>query len=70
MDKKSDAALLAGRIGLSITFLVSGLGKLTNWSGTLAYASAKGVPEILLAGATALEIVGAPSLLPTSGTIR
>ena len=63
MDKKSSASLLAGRLGLSIIFLVSGLGKLASWPGTVAYASAKGVPVILLAGATALEILGALSLL-------
>jgi putative oxidoreductase len=63
MDKKSDVALLAGRLGLGIVFLVSGLGKLASWSGTLAYTGAKGVPEILLMGATALEILGALSLL-------
>jgi putative oxidoreductase len=63
MDRKSSAALLAGRVGLGIIFLVSGLGKLAGWQGTVAYASAKGVPQILLAGATALEILGALSLL-------
>jgi putative oxidoreductase len=63
MDKKSSAALLAGRLGLAIIFLVSGLGKLASWPGTVAFASAKGVPESLLAGATALEILGALSLL-------
>ncbi len=63
MDKKSSAALLAGRFGLSIIFLLSGLGKLASWRVTVGYASAKGVPEILLAGATALEILGALSLL-------
>jgi len=63
MDRKSSAALLAGRFGLGIIFLVSGLGKLVSWSGTAAFAGAKGVPEFLLAGATALEILGALSLL-------
>ncbi len=63
MDRKSSAALLAGRLGLGIIFLVSGAGKLASWRGTVAYASASGVPGILLAGATALEILGALSLL-------
>jgi putative oxidoreductase len=63
MDRKSSAALLAGRLGLGIIFLISGLGKLASWSGTAAFAGTKGVPEILLAGATALEILGALSLL-------
>ena len=63
MDKKSSAALLAGRLGIGLIFLVSGLGKLASWQGTVAFASAKGVPVIPLAGATALEILGALSLL-------
>ncbi len=63
MDKRSDVALLAGRFGLGAIFLVSGLGKLANWSGTVAYAGSKGVPAILLAGAVALEVVGGLSLL-------
>lgn len=62
MDKKSSAALLAGRIGLSAIFLLSGLGKLAGWHGTVAYAAAKGVSEFPLAAATALEILGALSL--------
>ncbi len=63
MDKRSDVALLAGRFGLGAIFLVSGLGKLASWSGTVAYAGSQGVPAILLAGAVALEVVGGLSLL-------
>ncbi len=63
MDKRSDVALLAGRFGLGAIFLVSGLGKLASWSGTVAYAGGKGIPAILLAGAVALEVVGGLSLL-------
>lgn len=63
MNRQSSAALLAGRLGLGIIFLISGLGKVASWGGTVAYAGAKGVPAILLAGATALEILGALSLL-------
>jgi putative oxidoreductase len=63
MDKRSDVALLAGRFGLGAIFLVSGLGKLASWGGTVAYAGSKGVPAILLASAVALEVVGGLSLL-------
>jgi putative oxidoreductase len=63
MDRKSGVALLAGRLGLGIIFLVSGLGKLAGWSGTVAHAASKGVPEVLLAGAVALEILGGLSVL-------
>lgn len=63
MDKKTGVALLAARFGLGAIFLVSGLGKLAGWSATVAYAGSKGVPALLLAGATALEIFGGVSLL-------
>jgi len=63
MDKKSSMALLGGRLGLSIIFLVSGLGKLATWRATAAYAGARNVPEILLVVATALELLGALFLL-------
>lgn len=63
MDRKSGVALLAARVGLGIIFLMSGLGKVAGWSGTVAYAGSKGVPEILLAGAVALEILGGVSVL-------
>ncbi len=63
MDKKAGVALLAARLGLGLIFLMSGFGKLAGWSGTVAYAGSKGVPEILLAGAVALEIIGGLSIL-------
>jgi putative oxidoreductase len=63
MDKKTGMALLAARFGIGVIFLASGLGKLMGWSDTVAYAGSRGVPEILLVGATALEILGAVSLL-------
>jgi putative oxidoreductase len=63
MDKKAGAALLVARVGLGVIFLMSGLGKLAAWSGTVAYAGGKGVPEPLLAGAVALELLGALSVL-------
>ncbi|HEX9051226.1 MAG TPA: DoxX family protein [Anaeromyxobacter sp.] len=56
-------ALLAARVGLGIIFLMSGLGKIAGWSGTVAYAGSKGVPEVLLAGAVALEVLGGASVL-------
>ncbi len=63
MPNTSRIALLLGRLGVGLIFLVSGIGKVTGWSGTVAYAARKGVPMSLLAIATVLEIVGAILLL-------
>jgi putative oxidoreductase len=63
MEKRWGVGLLMGRVGLGVIFLMSGIGKLAGWSGTVAYASSKGVPEILLAGAVALELLGGLSVL-------
>jgi putative oxidoreductase len=63
VDKKSSMVMVAARVGLGLIFLASGLGKLAGWSGTVGYAASKGVPEVLLAGAVALELFGAASLL-------
>ncbi len=63
MDKRSGAALLAARLGLGVIFLMSGLGKLAAWSGTVAYAGSKGVPEVLVAVAVAFEIAGGLSVV-------
>lgn len=62
-DTLSKWAQLAGRIALGAIFLLSAMGKLSNWSGTAGFAASKGVPQALLAGATALELLGALSLL-------
>jgi putative oxidoreductase len=63
MDLSQKWIRLIGRLALGAIFLLSVAGKLTNWSGTVAYAATKGVPQVLLAGATALELVGVVLLL-------
>jgi len=63
MDVPQKWIQLIGRLALGSIFLFSVAGKLTNWSGTVASAASKGVPETLLVGATALELVGALLLL-------
>jgi putative oxidoreductase len=63
MDGSQKWIQLIGRLALGAIFLLSVTGKLTNWSGTVAYAATKGVPQVLLAGATALELVGVVLLL-------
>ena len=45
MSTSSKWVLLVGRIGLGIIFLLSGLGKLAGWNGTVAMVASKGVPE-------------------------
>lgn len=63
MDRKSSVVMVVARVGLGLIFLASGVGKLAGWSGTVGYAASKGVPEFLLVGAVALELLGAASLL-------
>jgi putative oxidoreductase len=63
MATNSGVALLVARLGLGAIFVISGAGKLAAWSGTAAYAGSKGVPTVLLAAATALELLGAISVL-------
>lgn len=53
---------LGGRIGLSAIFLVSGIGKITDFAGTQAYMASQGVPGALLPAVIALEVL-APLLL-------
>ena len=56
---------LTGRIFLSAIFLMSGLGKIADWSGTAGYMSSKGMPfaSLLLVGAIVFEICGGLSIL-------
>ena len=53
---------LAGRILLSVLFLVSGIGKIGGYAATQGYMELKGVPGALLPLVIALE-VGGPLLL-------
>lgn len=56
-------AELAGRILLAALFLISGLGKIGQYSGTAAYVVSAGIPGELLPAAIALEIAGAIALI-------
>jgi len=58
MDAISRWAQLLGRVALGLIFVISGAGKFAAWHGTVAYAASKGIPEILLAIAVALEFLG------------
>lgn len=59
------AAALLARVGLSLIFLLSGIGKLAQWNGTLTYMEAEGIAgaPFWLALATAIEIAGGLSIL-------
>jgi putative oxidoreductase len=63
MEKNSGVTLLVARLGVGAIFLISGVGKLAAWSATAAFAGSKGVPPVLLAAATVLELLGAISVL-------
>jgi putative oxidoreductase len=60
VQKVSD---LAARVLLAALFLLSGLGKLGNYSVTAAYMSSLGVPGALLPVVIATEIVGALAII-------
>jgi putative oxidoreductase len=56
---------LVGRVCLSLIFLMSAFGKLTNWNGTAGYMASKNLPAIpvLLILAVLFELVGGLSVL-------
>jgi len=54
---------LAGRILLSVLFLLSGLGKIGAYAGTAAYMSSLGVPGALLPVVIATEVLGALAII-------
>jgi putative oxidoreductase len=58
-------ASVAGRVLLSLIFLVSGVGKAFDWSGTASYMEAHGMRAVpfFLSAAIVLEIGGGLSLL-------
>ena len=76
MTTLQNLVVLAARILLSQIFLISAVGHLTNWSGTIQYMIGKGMAlesllgtsgvvfvHIMLAGATAFLVVGGLSVL-------
>lgn len=65
MEPGSKWVLLISRICLGLIFLISGLGKISNFTDTAALMASKGVPatSLLLVVAIALELFGSISLL-------
>lgn len=60
-----DVLALVGRLFLSIIFLASAFGKITNFEGTLQYMDAHGMPmaHLLCVAAIVVEALGAVSLI-------
>ena len=54
---------LAGRVLLSVLFLLSGLGKIGAYAATAAYMSSRGVPGALLPVVLVTEVVGALAII-------
>ncbi len=63
--RKTDGAALAGRILLSIIFIVSACAKIMEWNGTVHMMAAKGLPfpAVLLGISTAIELIGGLAML-------
>lgn len=64
-DSSSGVTVLAGRILMSVVFLLSGTSKVLAYSNMVAYATAKGLPMagVGIAVAAAIEILGGLALL-------
>lgn len=56
-------ANLAGRILISVMFLMAGISKISGYAGTQGYMDAMGVPSILLPLVIITEIVGAIAII-------
>jgi putative oxidoreductase len=56
-------ATLFGRLGLSLIFIVSGLGKIPGYAATQGYMEAMGVPGGLLPLVIAAEVLGGLAVL-------
>ena len=54
---------LAGRVGLSLIFVLSGIAKISAYAGTQQYMAAAGVPGFLLPFVIALEVGGGLAIL-------
>lgn len=56
---------LVGRILISVIFLLSGITKVMNFSGMVAFMASKGMPmpNVMIAGALVVEIFGALCLI-------
>lgn len=58
MQPFQSLAAPAGRVLISLIFVVSGLNKIANFAGTQAYMDSAGVPGMLLPVVIAVELLG------------
>jgi putative oxidoreductase len=65
MTTNQNAMALVGRVLLALMFLLSGIGKIGGFEGTVGYISSVGLPlpSVLAAGALVLEIVAGIALI-------
>ena len=65
MTTNQNAMALVGRVLLALMFLLSGVGKIGGFEGTVGYISSVGLPlpSVLAAGALVLEIVAGIALI-------
>jgi putative oxidoreductase len=63
MNTFQKIAELGGRILLALLFLLSGIGKISAYSGTAAYMASTGVPGALLPVVIATEVLGAAAII-------
>jgi putative oxidoreductase len=63
MNTFQKIAELGGRILLALLFLLSGIGKISAYSGTAAYMASTGVPGALLPVVVAIEVLGAAAII-------
>ncbi len=63
MNKLQDLSAPIGRIFLAAIFIMSGLGKITNYAGTQGYMDAMGVPGVMLPLVIILEVLGGIAIL-------
>ncbi len=54
---------LVGRVFISLIFIVTGIGKITGYSGTAAYMDSVGIPGMLLPLVILLEVGGGLAIL-------
>jgi len=63
MSNSNNAALLAGRILLSLIFILSALGKISDVGGTMGYMESAGVPGLLIYPTILVELLGGIALI-------